>query len=182
MSNWNRADRILVLVLVLKFKFWGEKVVFKFISRVGCHSSGAENPMSKNTPFIRKPMNFVTIVQVSMLSGSLMHCKTLVLKVITWTTYLIHYWTTYFLLNSTSQELVTSLMFTFADHLDFKGWGGTKLQQFHLTSSVNPLTEPCTLVGFLVRFIVLQDRLFTWENDVLISTECASWEIPWIAK
>lgn len=65
-------------------------------------------------------------------------------------------------------------MFTFADHLDFKGWEGTKLQQFHLNSNVNLLTEPCTLVGVLVRFIVLQDRLFTRENGVLISTECAS--------
>lgn len=140
-----------------------EKAIFKFIVRVRSYS---------RTLILKYTWNGKTSKFCKYCVS--MHWQTLLKKVIPWTIFVGAI--------SIIQELVTSLMFTFADQVDFKGWGGTRRQQFHLNSTVNLFTEPCTLVGVLVRFIVLQDRLFTRENGVLISTECASWEIPWITK
>lgn len=60
-----------------------EKAIFKFIET----TVEAENPISKTHLEWEKTAKLVNIVQVSMFSGSIMHCKTLVLKVIPRTTF-----------------------------------------------------------------------------------------------
>lgn len=160
-----------MLAFKLKFKFWRKTQFSNLLAGWDATAAEAETPIFKTRLKWEKQQNIF--------SGSIMHCKTLALKVIPWTNFVLFFFS---LIDSTILQLVTSLMFTSADHLDSKGWRGTKLQQFHLNSNVNLLTQPCTLVGVFLRFIMLQDSLFTQENGVLISTECASWEIPWITK